>query len=705
MNAQGNQIRVVSLDPAVTTDVTDDLSLRCTLEEVDLDDWTEDYQAFKADFRPEAILVTNKSCLMQWHFRSAPPHTLVYEDAWRARVDTFILRLQHNNDLSFEGVEAINARFNWGDYIALSYVWGDPRNLHEIELNGQRFSITSNLYQALLCLWKSFEIQQLKLDIWIDAIYVNQEDLDERAAQVKKMGAIYSQPLAVRAFLGQAPPEIAIDLQTLRGNLQILGHNKQPGVRCRLWDIEDSLCRAISYITCSPYWTRLWTMQEIALAPSILYQSGQQLFSTRELLECVRFLQRYLRKSFTKCANDFDLQANTANAKVLSMRMNRLFRLRPPNDPQSKEEGFKLVDIIRLAMQSNATDLRYIVYGILALLPTEIAVRIHPNYDQFNQYPDVFVEFSRACFQALGNIDLLTINQPSPFEGFPSWALCLIDYDGLHQNIESEIDSGKHAANSGMRKAEIGFSENNRLMYCTGAIVDTFSLSGGSQSEVELPVNTCDATQQQSRDPARFTSWEWKRSLARVSHRDPNFEFSDLPSVLDIPWLEVDELEGDGHIRLDSLAANAFIYDSLDEFGMLFERFSRMTRIRLFWVMLGQDQDIIIGGRPLRSYFTSTDELCHDSKEFAKLARKLINSLDGRRLCVTGTGLFGLVPRLSQLGNKIAVFSQCQMPVVLRPKGEFYKIIGMSFVEGLMKGEVAEGIEQGRFHIEKICLC
>jgi hypothetical protein len=34
-------------------------------------------------------------------------------------------------------------------YIALSYVWGDPNNTREIQLNGQPFLVTKNLYKFL----------------------------------------------------------------------------------------------------------------------------------------------------------------------------------------------------------------------------------------------------------------------------------------------------------------------------------------------------------------------------------------------------------------------------------------------------------------------------------------------------------------------------------------------------------------------------
>lgn len=40
-------------------------------------------------------------------------------------------------------------RYLWGDYVALSYEWGDPRETREILLNGDRIKVRKNLEFAL----------------------------------------------------------------------------------------------------------------------------------------------------------------------------------------------------------------------------------------------------------------------------------------------------------------------------------------------------------------------------------------------------------------------------------------------------------------------------------------------------------------------------------------------------------------------------
>ncbi|KAI1367288.1 heterokaryon incompatibility protein-domain-containing protein [Xylaria arbuscula] len=122
------------------------------------------------------------------------------------------------------------------DFEALSYVWGDTLSPHPIICNGVRMIVTQNLEEALRYLrplptWESvpiwstkhdfhssrqvwgafarnrYEQQEnamlLRLPVWIDAICINQDDLAERANQVKLMRKIYHTASTVKIWLGK----------------------------------------------------------------------------------------------------------------------------------------------------------------------------------------------------------------------------------------------------------------------------------------------------------------------------------------------------------------------------------------------------------------------------------------------------------------------------------------------------------------------
>ena len=76
-------------------------------------------------------------------------------------------------------------------YVALSHTWGDPNDKIPVYINDLVFPITTNLSKALLQIRNiSPDIQknlgqvptaEAELFLWIDAICINQEDLEEKS--------------------------------------------------------------------------------------------------------------------------------------------------------------------------------------------------------------------------------------------------------------------------------------------------------------------------------------------------------------------------------------------------------------------------------------------------------------------------------------------------------------------------------------------
>lgn len=101
-------------------------------------------------------------------------------------------------------------------FAALSYVWGDPTDTVLIRLNGAEFPITRNLYHALLNIkshhprWSTRvkDIAEWELGApvwWIDALCINQSDLNEISLQIVRMKKIFSSASAVVVWLGHWP--------------------------------------------------------------------------------------------------------------------------------------------------------------------------------------------------------------------------------------------------------------------------------------------------------------------------------------------------------------------------------------------------------------------------------------------------------------------------------------------------------------------
>ncbi|KAK6383403.1 uncharacterized protein PV06_00859 [Exophiala oligosperma] len=83
-------------------------------------------------------------------------------------------------------------------YVAISYTWGNAVRTHEIRVNGRPFLVRANLYNLLWHLRQRGESRFL----WIDALCIDQANLEERNFHVQLMGSIYDSADRTIVWLG-----------------------------------------------------------------------------------------------------------------------------------------------------------------------------------------------------------------------------------------------------------------------------------------------------------------------------------------------------------------------------------------------------------------------------------------------------------------------------------------------------------------------
>ncbi len=146
-------------------------------------------------------------------------------------------------------------------YDALSYVWGDETSAREtVTLDGKPFVIRHNLAVAL----RHLRRQKVDRMLWVDAVCINQNDIDERNRQVAMMSEIYEHADSVVVFLGaddERPCSELFDfLHALRAAEEyhadsVLEKTDIPAVLDQLQPLLQK-----------PWWSRVWVVQEFACA-------------------------------------------------------------------------------------------------------------------------------------------------------------------------------------------------------------------------------------------------------------------------------------------------------------------------------------------------------------------------------------------------------------------------------------------------------
>ncbi|KAF2821092.1 hypothetical protein CC86DRAFT_470856 [Ophiobolus disseminans] len=158
-------------------------------------------------------------------------------------------------------ITSFSSRINQ-KYDALSYMWGNHTPVDTITIAGVAVPIAANLAAALKYL-RQYEVPK-RLKIWVDAVCINQEDLDERGHQVAMMRLVYRNANCVRIWIREPIKEDSPAVAALQTFEMPLTNNSEIAKAClgtdaTFWD-------PVIPIFQNRYWNRIWIQQEILSA-------------------------------------------------------------------------------------------------------------------------------------------------------------------------------------------------------------------------------------------------------------------------------------------------------------------------------------------------------------------------------------------------------------------------------------------------------
>jgi hypothetical protein len=157
---------------------------------------------------------------------------------------------------------------------ALSYVWGSPEPHEEVFINGIAFNVGPNLFCAL----HHLRYRDKRRVMWIDAVAINQEDLQEKNIQLPLMRYIYPLASSTVVFVGEADSDTAwaFNCFEMLHALYCFWYENpkaatQRGLRYRI--VRYDLARLFQFFN-RDWFERAWTFQEICLSAEVLVVCG-----------------------------------------------------------------------------------------------------------------------------------------------------------------------------------------------------------------------------------------------------------------------------------------------------------------------------------------------------------------------------------------------------------------------------------------------
>ncbi|KAI0847202.1 heterokaryon incompatibility protein-domain-containing protein [Daldinia vernicosa] len=304
------------------------------------------------------------------------------------------------------------------EYEALSYVWGDASSTAFISLNKKPFQVTRNLEAAL----RALRLRDRKRLVWIDAICINQANVQERNQEVSRMGKIYSQAGHVIVWLGpdtfirgECVSDKTIDLLNL-----IADTNPQdPEAAATIMTKMDKSLYGLELLHkffFQPWYTRVWILQEIVLAKSATVVYGDRLMDWDRVLEAVDSLRRL------QIGQNTHIWRLSGASRVDSIqRCWMRVRTAKSRDTPRRPIYLELVELLWQTRFFEKKEPRDRLYGILGLLKGDAQNEKLLEVDYTKPVADIFRDLAVFLLKG-GLLSHALCAVANSMEGLPSWA-------------------------------------------------------------------------------------------------------------------------------------------------------------------------------------------------------------------------------------------------------------------------------------------
>lgn len=313
-------------------------------------------------------------------------------------------------------------------YTALSYVWGTESTRRQITLNGGPFPVTPNLFAAL----RRLRSVDLERDLWADAICINQSDNAEKSHQVQLMRPIFAKATEAIMWLGdyeetsllsriQQPwPAISSINQVIPwmcavqafGYIQSLLEDTHLGATIDRLDHAEaqSIMSSLTLVMSLPWWTRIWTAQEVALPEKVIFQCGHLLLPL-DNLSAHEVVWKHMFK-IKCCQEKLD---RYPDHEFMSDRIWEILLLQSDRNTSIRD----FLYILNSCCTRQASDKRDKVYALLGFYPPDLTL---PSVDYSLTDEAVCRKALLELIHASGNlIALIRCNETNRSPNLPTW--------------------------------------------------------------------------------------------------------------------------------------------------------------------------------------------------------------------------------------------------------------------------------------------
>jgi hypothetical protein len=549
-------------------------------------------------------------------------------------------------------------------YDALSYVWGDRQNLVTIKCGGRPFAIRQNLYSALNHLRSRDEDRIL----WVDAICIDQQDLQERGEQVGFMGRIYAAARRVLVWLGEPLQEdsTAFDtIMTLKERIperhlrSYTGSNSSQisNGEIRSYEVLNALrFRHLLRFFSRPWFERVWVIQEVARAKRAVVICGGRSIPWDDFAKVVLSFNDAFSYLVANYGTGESLRGVIAIENLLAM-----------NSLRQNNERMSLFAILCIASTFKSTDPSDKLFALLSL-GDRSNLGIQPDYTL--HYFDVF---RRHVIYELTERHRLHYLARPPIRWRPDWPSWIPDWTEKSRSsyFYTAMNHGFQAAAD--TKPMLTVSQDESILSISGKVID-------SVSSLIAPLDRSWVTQLDVRTDGTQSAelLQWLEECMTCVPLELGLVQDYANSELD-PFLRTFTCTGVHGSPRRGMSARRSHNDAAD---------LRRTLIKIA-AAKGSISDLENAQEGVLTPLTA-------------LASMLYPAIADRQFFKTTGNRHGWVSRRAQKGDLVCVLYGGDVPFVLRQMEDgYWRMIGECYVDGLMQGEAMQmkDVPDHTFHI------
>ncbi|KAI0439819.1 heterokaryon incompatibility protein-domain-containing protein [Xylaria telfairii] len=318
-------------------------------------------------------------------------------------------------------------------YTTLSYAWGLQHNTVEICIGDRRLRVGRNLHSAL---W-NIRQHNRTIMLWVDAICINQDDVNERNHQVQQMRRIYSSATETIIYVGGqtgSNTECSAWNFLERNATWALNHDgnedpDRPKRKEALVDFRGDLSDVEIDVLRRPWFRRLWVFQEVVVSKRLLIRCGKRSISWDDFCKILLLSPRHHDRYGLSIErlNQVEVVRNMFQARCTYQKLCGMDHLLPSWRSQLQTLEHDTLDILNLLQMAGplqASDPRDKIFGLLGVCS---GIDVDDPRFAINYYQDcrsVYTKFARQIMDVANNYDILSYvehNGIHHYHGLPSW--------------------------------------------------------------------------------------------------------------------------------------------------------------------------------------------------------------------------------------------------------------------------------------------